>query len=89
MDDPLKKAALPGFRYTCRRDITLQTKNKIKSVGFYVPRGTTTILPSTALMLGVPAQLLGCKTIVLATHPREDGTISPEVIYAAKKCGVT
>ncbi|XP_057489250.1 histidinol dehydrogenase, chloroplastic-like [Actinidia eriantha] len=38
----------------------------ISSVGLYVPGGTA-VLPSTALMLSVPAQIAGCKTIVLAT----------------------
>ncbi|WWC88869.1 histidinol dehydrogenase [Kwoniella dendrophila CBS 6074] len=60
----------------------------ISRVGIYVPGGTA-ILPSTAIMLGVPAQVAGCKTIVLATPPRKDGSISPEVLYVAKLTGVT
>lgn len=40
-------------------------------------------------MLAVPAKIAGCKTIVLATPPRKDGSISPEVLYVAKKAGVT
>ena len=48
------------------------------AVGIYVPGGTA-VLPSSALMLSVPAGLAGCKTIVLATPPRQDGSISPEV----------
>jgi phosphoribosyl-ATP pyrophosphohydrolase/phosphoribosyl-AMP cyclohydrolase/histidinol dehydrogenase len=40
-------------------------------------------------MLGVPAQVAGCKEIVLATPPRPDGSISPEVLYVAKLAGVT
>ncbi|TQE12048.1 hypothetical protein C1H46_002442 [Malus baccata] len=46
----------------------------IGSVGVYVPGGTA-VLPSTALMLSVPAQIAGCKTVVLATPPSQDGTI--------------
>ncbi|WOL15335.1 histidinol dehydrogenase, chloroplastic isoform X1 [Canna indica] len=46
----------------------------IGSVGLYVPGGTA-VLPSTALMLSVPAQIAGCKTIVLATPPGRDGSI--------------
>jgi phosphoribosyl-ATP pyrophosphohydrolase/phosphoribosyl-AMP cyclohydrolase/histidinol dehydrogenase len=57
-------------------------------VGVYVPGGTA-ILPSTAIMLGVPAQVAGCKEIVLATPPRPDGSISPEVLYVAQLTGVT
>ncbi|KAH8105884.1 histidine biosynthesis trifunctional-protein [Cristinia sonorae] len=60
----------------------------IARVGLYVPGGTA-ILPSTALMLGVPAQVAGCKEIVLATPPRPDGTISPEVMYVAKLVGAS
>ncbi|KAL5771823.1 hypothetical protein ACOSQ2_011747 [Xanthoceras sorbifolium] len=60
----------------------------IGSVGLYVPGGTA-VLPSTALMLAVPAQIAGCKTIVLATPPSQNGSICKEVLYCAKKAGVT
>ncbi|KAL3623281.1 Histidinol dehydrogenase, chloroplastic [Castilleja foliolosa] len=60
----------------------------ISSVGLYVPGGTA-VLPSTALMLSVPAQIAGCKTVVLATPPAQDGSICKEVLYCAKKAGVT
>ncbi|KAK1289947.1 hypothetical protein QJS10_CPB18g01336 [Acorus calamus] len=60
----------------------------ISSVGLYVPGGTA-VLPSTALMLSVPAQIAGCKTIVLATPPASDGSICKEVLYCCKKAGVT
>ncbi|XP_028785782.1 histidinol dehydrogenase, chloroplastic [Neltuma alba] len=60
----------------------------INSVGLYIPGGTA-VLPSTALMLSIPAQIAGCKTIVLATPPAQDGTICKEVLYCAKKAGVT
>ncbi|XP_047338364.1 histidinol dehydrogenase, chloroplastic isoform X2 [Impatiens glandulifera] len=60
----------------------------ISSVGLYVPGGTA-ILPSTALMLSIPAKIAGCKTTVLATPPTQDGSICKEVLYCAKKAGVT
>ncbi|PIA18163.1 hypothetical protein COEREDRAFT_80085 [Coemansia reversa NRRL 1564] len=60
----------------------------IERVGLYVPGGTA-VLPSTALMLGVPAQVAGCREIVLATPPRADGSIVPEVLYVAHKVGAT
>ncbi|KAG6424693.1 hypothetical protein SASPL_115113 [Salvia splendens] len=60
----------------------------ISSVGLYVPGGTA-VLPSTALMLAIPSQIAGCKTIVLATPPAQDGSICKEVLYCAKKAGVT
>ncbi|KAI0796706.1 histidine biosynthesis trifunctional-protein [Abortiporus biennis] len=60
----------------------------IARVGLYVPGGTA-ILPSTALMLGAPAQVAGCKEIVIATPPRPDGSISPEVMYVAQLVGAS
>ena len=58
----------------------------IEKVGLYVPGGTA-VLPSTALMLGVPAQAAGCKSIVLASPPRSDGTLTPEIVYIAHLVG--
>lgn len=60
----------------------------IETVGLYIPGGTA-ILPSTALMLGVPAQVAGCKNIILASPPRADGTLTPEVVYVAHKVGAS
>ncbi|XP_042441450.1 histidinol dehydrogenase, chloroplastic-like [Zingiber officinale] len=37
----------------------------------------------------IPPQIAGCKTIVLATPPGRDGSICKEVLYCAKKAGVT
>ncbi|TZF90059.1 histidinol dehydrogenase, partial [Cognatilysobacter lacus] len=45
-------------------------------------------LPSTALMLGIPAALAGCPEIVLCTPPRADGSVDPAVLYAAARCGI-
>ena len=44
-------------------------------MGVYVPGGTA-VLPSSALMLSVPAKIAGCEIIVLATPPRPDGSIT-------------
>lgn len=59
----------------------------IQNVGLYVPAGSAP-LPSTALMLGVPAQLAGCPNVVLCTPPRRDGTADPAVLYAARCSGI-
>ena len=64
-----------------------QESRPIERVGLYVPGGTA-LLPSTALMLAVPAQIAGCKQVVLASPPNEEGGIAPEIIYIAQKCGV-
>ncbi|MEO5762778.1 MAG: histidinol dehydrogenase [Vicinamibacteria bacterium] len=59
----------------------------IRRVGLYVPAGSAP-LPSTALMLGVPASLAGCEEIVLCTAPRKDGRADPTVLMAARLCGI-
>ena len=59
----------------------------IARVGLYVPAGSAP-LPSTALMLGVPAQLAGCREVVMCSPPRSDGDIDPAVLHAAKVCGI-
>ncbi|CAG9464214.1 unnamed protein product [Pedinophyceae sp. YPF-701] len=79
--DEIDVETMPGVR--CRR-----VARAIESVGVYVPGGTA-VLPSSTLMLTVPAAIAGCKTIVMATPPRPDGSITPEVLYCAKKAGVT
>ncbi|CAG8610055.1 2518_t:CDS:2 [Gigaspora margarita] len=60
----------------------------IERVGLYVPGGTA-ILPSTTLMLGIPAKVAGCKEIIIASPPRKDGTVVPEVLYVAHKVGAS
>ncbi len=59
----------------------------IQRVGLYVPAGSAP-LPSTALMLGVPARLAGCPEVVLCTPPRADGRCDAAVLYAARVCGI-
>ncbi|GAB3048602.1 histidinol dehydrogenase [Stenotrophomonas tumulicola] len=59
----------------------------IGRVGLYVPAGSAP-LPSTALMLGVPAGLAGCPQVILCTPPRADGTADPAVLVAARLTGV-
>ena len=59
----------------------------IDSVGLYVPAGSAP-LPSTALMLGVPARLAGCGTRLLCSPPQADGGVHPAVLYAARVSGV-
>ena len=55
----------------------------IDSVGLYVPSN----LPSTALMVGVPAKIAGVKKIILA-NPRYNRKLNPAVMYVAKKLGI-
>jgi len=59
----------------------------IAKVGLYVPAGSAP-LPSTALMLGVPAGLAGCREVVLCSPARADGRCDEAVLYAARVTGV-
>lgn len=60
----------------------------IEKVGIYIPGGTAPLF-STVLMLAVPAQLAGCKEIILCTPPDKNGEINPAILYTAKLCGIT
>jgi histidinol dehydrogenase len=60
----------------------------IESVGIYIPGGSAPLF-STVLMLGVPAQLAGCREVVLCTPPQRDGKINPAILFAAQLTGIT
>ncbi|KAI8909583.1 histidinol dehydrogenase-domain-containing protein [Gorgonomyces haynaldii] len=79
--EPLVVETMPGVK--CTRFI-----RPIERVGLYVPGGTA-ILPSTTLMLGIPAKVAGCKEIVIASPPQASGHVAPEVVYVAHKIGAT
>jgi histidinol dehydrogenase len=65
-----------------------QEKRPIQKVGLYIPGGTAPLF-STVLMLAIPAQIGGCKEIVLCSPPNKEGKIHPAILYAANLCGVT
>ncbi|WP_396601092.1 histidinol dehydrogenase [Algibacter sp. R77976] len=65
-----------------------QEKRPIQKVGLYIPGGTAPLF-STVLMLAVPAQIAGCKEIVLCSPPNKEGDLAPEILFAAQLCGVT
>ena len=66
----------------CRRIV-----RPIARIGLYIPAGSAP-LPSTMLMLGVPARIAGCDEVVVCTPPRADGSVDPTVLFAARQCGV-
>jgi histidinol dehydrogenase len=66
---------------------TLKTES-IESVGLYIPAGSAP-LPSTVLMLGVPAKLAGCQRVVLVCPPDKNGQLANEILVAADLCGIT
>ena len=80
-------AAQPVSVQTAAGVVCERVQRPIARVGLYVPAGGAP-LPSTALMLGVPAQLAGCRDVVLCTPPRADGSVDAAVLYAARWCGI-
>ena len=55
----------------------------IEKVGLYIPGGTA-VLPSTFLMLGVPAKLAGCREIIVCSPPQKDGKVNAYLAYCAQ-----
>ncbi|MDF2179537.1 histidinol dehydrogenase [Aliiglaciecola sp. CAU 1673] len=68
--------------------VLCELKHKaLDTLGLYIPGGSAP-LPSTVLMLGIPAQVAGCRRPILCTPPGKDGQIAAEIRYAAKLCGI-
>lgn len=67
---------MPGVK--CWREV-----RPIEKVGLYIPGGSA-VLPSTLLMLGVPARIAGCKEIVVCSPPQNNGKINGFVAYCLK-----
>ena len=59
----------------------------IDSVGIYVPGGSAPLISSLLMQL-IPAQVAGCKNIIVCTPPNKSGEISPEILWIAKVYGV-
>ncbi|HGS4606670.1 TPA: histidinol dehydrogenase, partial [Vibrio cholerae] len=73
---PIKVETMPGV-------VCEQVTRPINKVGLYIPGGSAP-LPSTVLMLGVPAQIAGCRKVVLCSPP----PIADEILYVAKLCNI-
>ncbi|MFZ9046344.1 MAG: histidinol dehydrogenase [Cyclobacteriaceae bacterium] len=78
--EPFEMEVMKGVN-CARRSIPIQ------KVGLYIPGGTAPLF-STVLMLGVPAQLAGCKEIILATPTNKYGEVNPVVLYTANLLGI-
>lgn len=77
---PIRVETMPGV--VCER-----VSRPLRAVGLYVPAGGAP-LPSTAMMLGVPAEIAGCPLRILCTPPGPDGRADPAVVVAARACGI-
>ena len=80
MPVPLRVETAPGV--VCERRSVA-----IRAVGLYVPAGSAP-LPSTAIMLAVPAAIAACPVRVLCTAPARDGGANPAILVAARKAGI-
>ncbi len=81
VDDVKKIETSPGV-------ICWRQSIAIERVGLYIPGGTAPLF-STVLMLGIPAQLAGCKDVVLCTPANKNGQVNPAILYAAQKTGIS
>ena len=75
-----KVETMPGV--TCWREL-----RPIEKVGLYIPGGSA-VLPSTFLMLGVPAQIAGCHEIVVCSPPQKNGKVNAFIAYVALLLGI-
>src|ERR1700749_488893 len=75
-----KVETMPGV--TCWREL-----RAIEKAGLYIPGGTA-VLPSTFLMLGIPARIAGCKEIVVCSPPQKDGKVNQYIAFVAQLLGI-
>lgn len=75
-----KVDTMPGV--TCWREL-----RPIEKVGLYIPGGTA-VLPSTFLMLGIPARIAGCHEIVVCSPPQKNGKVNAFIAYVALILGI-
>jgi histidinol dehydrogenase len=75
-----KVETMPGV--TCWREL-----RAIEKVGLYIPGGTA-VLPSTFLMLGIPARIAGCNEIVVCSPPQKNGKVNAFIAYVALMLGI-
>jgi histidinol dehydrogenase len=75
-----KIETMPGV--TCWREL-----RPIEKVGLYIPGGSA-VLPSTFLMLGIPARIAGCHEIVVCSPPQKNGRVNAFIAYVALLIGI-
>jgi histidinol dehydrogenase len=75
-----KIETMPGV--TCWREV-----RPVEKVGLYIPGGSA-VLPSTFLMLGIPARIAGCHEIVVCSPPQKNGKVNAFIAYVALLLGI-
>jgi histidinol dehydrogenase len=82
------KRQLPRSWTLMHRGMRLQQRfTPLRRIGIYVPGGKAAY-PSTVVMNALPAKIAGCEEIVMTTPASREGRILPEVLVAARECGV-
>lgn len=76
-----------GFLQPSSGGLLGQLVRPLSRVGIYVPGGSAPLF-STLLMCAVPAQVAGVREIVVATPPRPDGSVAPEILATAQMLGI-
>ncbi len=76
-----------GFLQQAGGGLLGQLVRPLERVGVYVPGGSAPLF-STLLMCAVPAQVAGVPELVVATPPRADGSVAPEILVAARLLGI-
>ena len=82
-----RRQPVGGFDHATGSARLGQLVRPLGRVGCYVPGGSAPLF-STLIMTAVPAKVAGVGEIVVATPPRKDGSIPPEILFAAKSVGV-
>ncbi|MFA6947201.1 MAG: histidinol dehydrogenase, partial [Pedobacter sp.] len=72
---------------TTKGVICWREQRAIEKVGLYIPGGTA-VLPSTFLMLGIPAKLAGCRDIIVCSPPQKNGKVNAYLAYCAQLLGI-
>ncbi len=80
VSEPVVVETMPGVK--CWRKSV-----GIERVGLYIPGGSAPLF-STILMLGIPAQIAGCKEVILCSPPDKTGGLHPAILFAAQLVGI-
>lgn len=79
-EDLLEVETMPGV-------VCMRKSVAIEKVGLYIPGGTAPLF-STVLMLGIPANIAGCKEIIICTPTDHSGKVNPAILYTASLIGI-
>lgn len=79
-EEVLEVETMPGV-------VCMRKSVPIEKIGLYIPGGTAPLF-STVLMLGIPANIAGCKEIVICTPTDHSGKVNPAILYTANLIGI-